>query len=75
MSEQTKTWTAASMGRKGGSRRVEKGLAKVGKRRRTEIGKLGALARWGKKPAQKEANSGPGCGPEVFQTTQNKEVA
>lgn len=51
-------WTPSLMGLKGGAARVEKGLSMVSKRRRREIAKLGAEARWGKrKPAGKEEGS------------------
>jgi hypothetical protein len=39
---------AVELGRKGGKKRVPKGLAKMSKRRRTAIAKAGAAARWGK---------------------------
>jgi hypothetical protein len=50
-------WTPSLMGLKGGAARVEKGLSMVSKKRRREISKLGAAARWGKrKPAGKESS-------------------
>ena len=52
-------WTPASMGRKGGSVRVAKGAAKLTKKARRELGKRGALARWGSKSAQTATDFGP----------------
>lgn len=40
---------AVSLGRKGGKARVPKGFSKMGKKRRSEIGKAAAKKRWGKK--------------------------
>jgi hypothetical protein len=40
---------AVKLGRKGGQRRVPKGLAKLEPERRREIAKMGARARWGAK--------------------------
>ena len=40
---------AVRLGRKGGLAKVPKGLAKLSKKRRREIARQGAEARWGKK--------------------------
>ena len=46
--------TAAEMGRKGGKRKVPKGLATLDPERRSEIARQGAEKRWGKKKAGKK---------------------
>jgi general stress protein YciG len=41
------------IGRKGGKAKVAKGFAKVSKKRRREIARQGAAARWGEKKGAK----------------------
>ena len=48
MQGKKRSMTASAMGKKGGKARVPKGLALVSPARRSEIGKIGAAARWGK---------------------------
>jgi hypothetical protein len=51
MAKKRKDPAAVSLGRRGGSVKVPKGLAKMSKKRRSEIARLGAAARWAKKGA------------------------
>lgn len=44
----------AELGRKGGQAKVPKGLASLSPKRRKEIARKAAKARWGKKPGEKE---------------------
>jgi len=44
---------AVELGRRGGRKKVPKGFAKMPKVRRAELGRAGAVARWGNGPGKK----------------------
>jgi hypothetical protein len=52
-----KNSAAVSLGRRGGKKKVPKGLSMMTPERRSEIAKAGAQARWGKKAAAKKGKT------------------
>jgi hypothetical protein len=49
-----KNTAAVALGRRGGKKKVPKGLSMMTPERRSEIARAGAEARWGKKAAAKK---------------------
>ena len=49
MAKERKNSAAVALGRLGGKVKVSKGLARISKKRRSEIARQGAAARWAKK--------------------------